>query len=172
MDEGYHKIGQILKSFGVDGRLRFYIALHAQKDFLNVKYIFIYIRGQYLPYFIEEIEEMSDFIVKLEEVNNKEDANQLCNKEIFLHESQFRYVDPVAKVDEAYLIGAKVFDKDSLRGEVEGWIENRGLITLVVKTLAGKEAYIPFNDHLLLDFKTGSKELYFNLPDGLWELYI
>lgn len=172
MDEGYHKIGQILKSFSVDGRLRCYIASHALQDFLNVKYIFIYIRGQYLPYFIEEIEEMGDFVVKLEDVNNKEDANQLCNKEIFLHESQFRFFDPKTKVDGADLIGAKVFDKDSLRGEVVGWIENRGLITLVVKTLFGKEAFIPFNENLLLDFKTESKELYFNLPEGLWELYV
>lgn len=171
MEEGYQKIGQILKSFGVDGRLRFSIASHALQDFLICKYIFIYIRGQYLPYFIEEIEEVGDFVVKLEDVNNKEEANQLCNKEIFLHESQFRFFEPRAKVDGTDLIGAKVFDKNSLRGEVVDWIENRGLVTLVVKTLFGKEAYIPFNENFLLNFKTESKELYFNLPDGLWELY-
>lgn len=171
MKEAYHKIGTLMKSFGIDGKIKCTIDAHAEQDFLDAEHVFLYVRGQYLPYFIEEIEEMGDFLVKIEDIDNKEDTSQIANKDIFLHESQIHHFDPKESIDKDELIGLKIFDKDILKAEVVDLIENKEQTTLVVKTLNGIVAYIPFSEDLVLEYKPDEGELYLNLPDGLWELY-
>ena len=161
----------MMKSFGIDGKIRCTIDNHAIEDFLNAEHIFIFQRGQYLPYFIEEIDEMGDFLIKIEEIDNKEDAGQIANKDIFLHETQIHHFDPKENIDLDELIGLKIFDRDLLKAEVIDLIENKEQTTLVVKTLDGIEAYIPFSEDLILEYKPEERELYLDLPDGLWELY-
>jgi ribosomal 30S subunit maturation factor RimM len=169
--EAYYKIGTLMKSFGIDGKIKCTIDAHAKQDFINAEHIFLFVRGQYLPYFIEEIEEMGDFLVKIEDVNNKEDAGLIANKDIFLHESQIHHFDPKESIPKDELIGLKIFDKDIFRAEVVDLLENTEQTTLIVKTLNGRDGYIPFSEDLILEYKPDEGELYLDLPDGLWELY-
>ena len=80
------EIGKCGKPHGLNGTLKCQIDERYLDDVLQAKAIFIGMGANPIPYFIESAREGNSFLVKLEDVNSKEDAETLAHKPIFLRE--------------------------------------------------------------------------------------
>ncbi len=80
----YLAIGKIKKPHGLTGELKATIDERFFADVSEVEAFFVEIQGEQAPYFIESIRGKGPFILKFEDIDSKEDAALLTNKNIFL----------------------------------------------------------------------------------------
>lgn len=158
-------IGYFSKTHGLKGHL----VLKTTSDFKtnNLQAVFIDLNGSQAPYFIEEMTNFNDgFLVKLETINTVELAAKLKNSEVciedkfIIEETDFEFLDFVLM--------------DKLKGEV-------GVIKELIDTPGnpliriekdGKEILLPFNADFIEKAVKAKKQLFYNAPEGLIDLYL
>lgn len=167
------ELGYFVRKSGVDGALVLYIDADNPEYYLKMESIFVELNKQLVPFFIEKIKKQktNEFLVQLEDVDSIEEAEILVSQPVFadlkylakLNEKQFYYHE---------VIGWKVEDKSKGPiGIVKGVLENKSQDILMVD-LDGKELLIPITDDFFLNADRTNDTLYFDLPDGLIELYL
>jgi 16S rRNA processing protein RimM len=157
-------IGYFSKPHGLKGHL----ILFTDFDFKKApNAIFIEQSGSQAPYFVEEFKPFNKgFLVKLENVNDVNAANALKNKEI-LAEDKFLVKEEGFEFLNFILI-------DEVKGEVgviEG-LEGSETNPLLKIISGGKEILLPFSDELIVKIVKTKKQLFYNAPEGLIDLYL
>ena len=157
-------IGYFSKPHGLKGHLILFTE-HDLKKKLEV--VFIEQSGSQAPYFIENIKPFNNgFLMKLESVNDINAASVLKNKEVL--------------ADEKFIIKEKEFEYlnftliDELKGEV-GQItgmEGNAANPLLIVSTGEKEILLPFSEELILKIVKSKKQLFYNAPEGLIDLYL
>ncbi len=141
------------------------------KDESSINVIFIEDSPSPIPYFIEElsITHANNALIKLEDINSKEEAALLKGKAILLEEDKITIQEVTSG---HYLVGYKVITDDST---LLGIIENVLILPshlVATLTVNNKEVLIPLHDETVLNENTDAKELYVNLPEGLLDIYL
>lgn len=157
-------IGYFSKPHGLKGHLILFTSLDFDES-MNV--VFIESKGSQAPYFIEEMTEFNKgFLVKLEGVNDVNAASALKNKEVLVDEKY------IIKEDEFEFAGFVLIDKIKGEvGEIKG-IEGGDANPLLIVEVKGKEVLLPFTEELITKVHKAKKQLHYNAPEGLIDLYL
>lgn len=166
------RVGRIRKPHGVEGLVKILIEDAFMDSFFESEVLFIEQRGGQVPFFVEDIREGNEILVKFEEVDTREAALELSGKEVFLREQDIQ--EPSEEQIEALgfrrYVGFVILDKTSGRvGVVEEVIELPQQWMAVVD-YRGKEVFIPLNDAFIMTVNTTEKTLEMDLPAGLLDL--
>jgi 16S rRNA processing protein RimM len=167
----YFKIGKLVATFGVDGKLVLKHSLGKKTSLKGLETIFLEEKkDSFLPYFIESavIKSDTEIYLKLDGANTKEAAHKLTQKEVWLAEVDFKKY--AAKSAPISLLGFRIINGGENLGEVLEVIE-QPLQVLCKILLDGKEALIPIHEETLLKVDKKKREVHVELPDGLLELY-
>src|SRR5215203_6729379 len=102
----YFKIGKLVSAFGLKGELILQHNLGKKTSLKGLPAIFIEERKEsFIPWFIEstKIKSENDIYLKLQEVNTREAAIKLTQKEVWLTETDFKKYS--AKTSPINLLG-------------------------------------------------------------------
>lgn len=169
----YVQIGKVGKPHGLTGTLKFIIDERYVEDFVENEAIFLEIKGKKVPFFMEEVREGNDMLVKLEEVDTPEAAQALSGTPVFLRSEDL--LPEVARETSAELqyeryIGYTILD--AFLGEIGVIQDIIALPQQFMATLevAGKEVLIPMHPHFIKKIDDGTKVVMMELPEGILEL--
>lgn len=167
----YFKIGKLVATFGVDGKLVLKHSLGKKSALKGLETVFIEERkDSFLPYFIETtaIKTDSEIYIKLEGANTKEAAHKLTQKEVWLAEADFKKF--AAKSSPISLLGFHLINEGEDIGEILEVIE-QPMQVLCKIMLNDNEALIPLHEETLQKVDKKKKEVHVILPDGLLDIY-
>lgn len=166
-------IGRIHKPHGVKGELKMTIEEDFIPDMEYLQVLFLEVKGQPVPYFVEEVRGAAAQIIKLEDVHTKEAAQLLAGATLYVRKSDLQWDEEDIAAWEA---GYDDFVGYTLYGHEEGRI---GVISQIVELpqqdLAlvdyhGREVMIPLHDDLITDIDDEAKTLTLQLPAGILDL--
>ena len=168
----YFKIGKIVAVHGLNGELLFKHTLGKKTSLKGLQTLFVEERkNSFLPWFIEsaKIKNEEEIYLKLENVDNREAALKLGQKEIWVQEPDFKKFS--AKTSPSSILGYTIINDQQPLGEILEIIEqpHQLLCRLEIK---GKEVLIPLHEETLQKTNHKKREVFVQLPDGLIELYL
>lgn len=170
------QIGKFNKTFGTEGFLRCKIEDAYLEEFLKARFIFVKLGGQPVPFFPERIEKNPELQVQLDELTNRESAQQLAGKAVFLRPEDFKSQSTSSANPDLIVQqydrwkGFTIVDQEL--GEVasiEDFMELPQQILAVIN-YRDKEVLIPFTPEIILDIDESAKTLLMDLPSGLLDL--
>lgn len=167
----YFKIGKLVATFGVDGKLLLKHSLGKKSSLKGLETIFLEERkDSFLPYFIEYtvIKSDTEIYIKLEGSNTKEAAHKLTQKEVWLAEEDFKKF--AAKSSPISLLGFHLINEGEDIGEILEVIE-QPMQVLCKIMLNNNEALIPLHEETLQKVDKKKKEVHVILPEGLLDIY-
>lgn len=163
------EIGIIAKTQGVQGELQIELSPLCRIELHELEWIMTdhpNLNG--IPQFLSDKKIRNKILlVKLEEINNLEQAKSLVGHRVFCH--------PDAVVSETPPIeeGFKVLDPDKGElGVVSQVISSAGQLILSVTHISGKEILLPFHTDFIKSVSTTEKIIVFETPEGLLEIYL
>lgn len=168
----YFKIGKLSGAHGLKGEILLRHTLGKKSSLKGLQALFTEEKkGSFLPWFIEsaKIKSKTETILKLDNVNSREDAIKLAQKEVWLPEADFQKY--VAKSSPAGLLGYTIINNGELLGEILEVIEqpHQMLCRLEIK---GKEVLIPLHENTLQKADHRKKQVIVELPEGLLDIYL
>ncbi len=173
-EKKFVQIGYTKKTHGLGGELKVNIDAAMLEDFIKTELVFLEERGSKTPYFIEKVRIGNEVIVKFEDVNVKETAQNLTGKAIFLRESDV-LEDSEREMelpDEGYGYCLNFILIDKTVGEV-GKIEDildMPAQQMAVVEHAGRQVYVPLIPQFIEKVDKKGRKVFVNLPEGLLEL--
>lgn len=169
-------IGKLAKPHGVRGVLKFIADYTFLDTFLQTKALFIEDGNSKLPFIVIKIEYTvgNQYLVTLEDINSKEAAEKIKNRDVFLPKD---IAESLIKEDEweetfAYLEGYELQNENK---EKVGIIEE--VITMPQHELAkliidNREVLIPLEEELIIDINEKKQIITIMIPDGLLDIYL
>jgi 16S rRNA processing protein RimM len=168
------KIGKFAKPHGLDGTLKCHIDDRYIDDVLQAKALFIGTGTNLIPYFIASARAGNHFLVKLEDVNSREDAVTLAHQSIYLSPEDL--LEPEGEEDEPTdmryekWIGYEILDEETgVIGPIKEILKYPGHFTAQVD-YQGKEILIPIHENLIIHIDKDKKQVLLQLPLGLLTL--
>lgn len=170
----YISIGRTRKAHGIIGELKVSIEERYLEDFLKNERIFLDVKGVKIPYFIDKVRGGGELILKMEEVDTRDQAIVLQAREIFLRKQDIlpdhlREFEPEEEetLEYEHLAGFRLLDETL--GEI-GVIDE--VLEMPQQEMAflqykGREVLIPLNEQLILRIDEEKRSVYMDLPEGL-----
>jgi len=157
-------VGYISKTHGLKGEVTAVFTEPIELDALGS--IFIEIKGNLVPYFIESFSDRGDkAFLKFEDINTPELAASLKGTLLYLHKE----VRPVLKRGEFYndeVIGYTIEDDtEGILGQLKQVIQS-GPSRLLEIDYHGKDVLIPVNGPFIKSVNKSKKLIKVSLPDG------
>ena len=166
-------LGKIVKKYSFKGELLAKLDTDEPELYDNIDSIFIDLRGNLVPFFIEnsQLHKSNLLRLKFEDVDTEADADALMKTELYL---PLEFL-PKLEGNKFYfheVIGFTVRDK---RYGVVGVIESINDATaqsLFVIDRDGTEILIPMSDEFIEKVDRPNKTVHVETPEGLIELYL
>ena len=168
----YFKIGKFVSAFGLKGELVLKHNLGKKTALKDLQALFVEERKEaFLPYFIESAKAKSaeEILIKLQEVNTRESAIKLAQKEVWLAEPDFKKY--AAKTSPINLLGFAIVENGNVLGTVLEVIEQPHQLLCRIE-VQHKEAYIPLNEDTIQKIDKKNQQVIVQLPEGLLEIYL
>jgi 16S rRNA processing protein RimM len=150
---------KVAKSYGDKGDVVINLSPSDPKDINFEEPVFIYFDGLPVPFFIESCQAKGGrWIVKFENIDNFEDAEEIVGKEIFLNIDE-------DQDDALSILGMEVYDSNNtLIGVITDYTNAAGneFIAVIYK---GEEVLLPLHDDLILEW--GEDHIILEIPAGL-----
>jgi 16S rRNA processing protein RimM len=165
-----YKIGFILKPHGLKGEVTVSLDAEAPDNFDEIESVFIQIKGQLVPHFIEEISVRGEkAFVKFDDVDTPESAQSISKNAMYLPKAS----RPKSGRGEFYddeIIGFEVTDSEAGSiGQVTGVVD-AGPNKLIAVDHDGKEVLIPVNSPFITSINKAKKKIAVELPDGFLDI--
>lgn len=167
----YFKIGKIVATYGVEGKMILKHSLGRKYNFNNTKALFLEDRNDsLLPWFIQNSQARNneETLVQLEGIVSKETATKFLQKEIWLTEEDFHAL--AASGTPISLLGFQIIHQGVSIGTISEVVEQPHQ-TLCKVVIDGKDAWIPLHEASLKQISKSKKQVIVELPDGLLEVY-
>lgn len=167
-----YQLGYVLKAHGLKGEAQLLLDVDIPENYSKLESVFIEIDKKLVPFFIEQILiTKSRAVVKFEDIDTLEKAEELKGKSIFLPLNNL----PPLQDDQFYyheLIDFRIIDeKEGPLGIIVD-IYNLPQQDLMAIHYKEKEVLIPLNDEILLSVDRENKEVHVSLPEGLLQVYL
>jgi 16S rRNA processing protein RimM len=168
-DELY-KAGFVMRPHGLKGEITISLDADAPADWESLKSIFLEVKSQLVPYFIETISVRHEkAFLKLEDVNTPEAAAALKGTSIYLPKAS----RPKPARGDFYneeIIDFEVIDEElGMLGTVQA-IEQAGPSRFIVLSHKMKEVMIPVNGPFIKSVNRSKKTVSVSLPEGFLEI--
>jgi len=165
------KAGKISKPYGLRGELSIILESQAGNNIEPDNPLFIDIDGQRVPFFVEEIELLSQeqAIIKFEFIDNLEGARELTGCPIYFDKKH--QPEPMeAEEDLARLIGYTASDSRSgSLGRIVDYLPHPMNPVFVIES-EGRELLVPAVMDFVEHINTKEQSIQFILPEGLTTL--
>jgi 16S rRNA processing protein RimM len=166
-------VGYFSKLHGYKGELTGTLDTDNVRDYVSLKHIFIEIKGQLTPYFVELIEYKTNSTVKvkLEGIESEEKARLLLKSSIFINKTDMSESDQ-NRASLREIVGFKVIDDE--KGEI-GTVQRIEEINnnpLIVINSEKKEILLPLNEDFIQKIDQQKKVLFVQAPEGLIDFYL
>lgn len=168
----YIKIGKLVAVFGLKGELILQHTLGKKTTLKGLEVIFLEDKkNSFLPWFIQEARAKSDteIYLKLENIDSREAAMKLAQKELWLPEDVFRQY--AAKSSPVSLLGYTVLHEKEPLGPILELIEQPHQL-LCRLDIHGHEVLIPLHEGTLQKIDHLKRQVLVTLPDGLLDIYL
>ena len=138
--------------------------------------IFIGSADKSLPYFIEQFTWINPNFcrIKLEDINNREDALKLCRKDVLVDQKNFEnYFEEASNEIEGYqdLAGFNLLDENQKTiGEITEMLVLPGQYLARLK-LENKEILIPLNEETVIEINEKANTVIVKIPEGLLDIF-
>jgi 16S rRNA processing protein RimM len=142
-------------------------------SYQNLESIFLDIRGELVPFFIDDLTMLPKGVrLKLEDVNSEQEAQRLVGCAIYLHDSML----PAPSEGELFIheiIGYEVIDSNyGTLGKLQSVVEGVQDLFLVEHP-TGRIIYIPWvKEAIVKEIDQTHKTISVNTPEGLVDLYL
>jgi len=168
----YFKVGKLVSVFGLKGELILKHHLGKKTSLKGLHAIFIEERKEsFIPWFVESVKIKSDdeVYIKLADVDLREAAVKLTQKEVWLTEEDFKKFS--AKSSPINLLGFEVVEDKKALGKIEEVIEQPHQLLCRID-MEGKEVLIPLNEDTIRKIDKKARQVIVELPEGLLEIYL
>jgi len=163
----YFEIGLINNTHALKGELKVRNYSNSQKRFEELKSILIKNGDEYVSYDIEKVRYQNDVVLlKLQGVDTIEQAETLKGKSIYIE----RKDAPKLNDDEYYvadLIGSKVYEGDTLLGELSDIFTAGAADVYVIKNKGKEDLLLPALKSVILETDVENKIIKVAVPEGL-----
>lgn len=166
------EVGYVSKTHGLSGNLEVVVTVD-WLDELGVDFIFIEIDGCYIPFCIaEERSKNSGRLLKLDNIDSKEEAERLIGATVFVSKDDFDE-DELAEAQGVDYTDYTIYDADGTKVGVVEYVDydtENVLFCLQEKDAAGYQIMIPAVDDFIVEIDDDKQSIIMNLPDGLLDL--
>lgn len=166
-------LGKIVKKYSFKGELLAKLDTDEPDLYDNLDAIFIDLRGNLVPFFIESCQmHKSDLLrLKFEDVDTEADADALIKTELYLPLNLL----PKLEGDKFYfheIIGFKIKDENFGNVGIIKGINDSTAQALFEIDRDGVEILIPMNDEFIVKVDRASETIIVKTPEGLIDLYL
>ena len=168
----YFKIGKLVSAFGLKGELILKHNLGKKTSLKGLQALFVEERkDSFLPWFIEaaRIKNEEELYIKLADLNTREGAIKLVQKEVWIPEEDFKKF--AAKSSPINLLGFEVVEDKKTLGTILEVIEQPHQLLCRID-IEGKEVLIPLHEDTILKVDRKARQVMVSLPDGLLDIYL
>lgn len=163
------KIGKIVNAVGIAGEVKVYNYSDSVERFSELKYLYLDERDEKIT--VKSVRYMKNTaILKLQGINDRNDAEALKNRAVYIDESQLRKLDS----DTYYirdLIGMQVRTADGEKiGELSDVIKGAAQDLYEVRNDEGKKFLIPAVNEFVKDINLDERIIEVSLIEGLLDL--
>ena len=164
----FTEIGKLLKPHGVKGELKCFIEEEYVEDVLKSGLVYVAQGQSSLPYFIESIRSQNPFLIKLETIDNKEEAVMVAHQKLTVPTKILsRLIVEESDLEYHYLTGWDMIDQSLGEiGKVDR-IEEYPQQEMAFVQQGEEEHLVPLHKDLILDIDKRSKRITVALPAGL-----
>jgi 16S rRNA processing protein RimM len=168
------KIGKFNKPHGVKGELSFSF-LFPRSYFEDVENVFFIceLDGILVPFRLEECRFTSGSaaLIKLKTIDSENKARRLANRDVYFSKNQMPLPSCTDEIETwDFFIGFALTDAKTGETGIIRAIEDSTLNTLFIVEKNGKTLLVPAAEELITRIDAAGKEVFMQLPDGLWAL--
>lgn len=165
-----YQLGYVIKTHGLKGEIIIFLDVDIPENYQDLESVFVEIDKKLIPFFVERFQLRGDkAIVKLEDIDNIEDAKSLKASRLFLPLD----VLPELEEDQFYfheIIGFTMVDKvKGDVGEIKDVFDMTGQDLMAVEH-EGKEVLVPINDQIITKVDKTNHKIFVSLPEGLLDI--
>ena len=161
-------VGRLFKPHGIKGELKGDIEPEYLDDVLSKGLIYVQEGTNQIPYFIESIRSQDPFLIKLETIDNKEDAVRVAHREMkVMTNTLSRIIVEVSDLEYHYLIGYTMIDAEQGEIGVINKLEDYPQQEMAFVKKEEQEVLIPLHKQMIEKIDKEAKKIYMDLPDGL-----
>jgi 16S rRNA processing protein RimM len=168
----YFKIGKFVSVFGLKGDLILKHNLGKKTSLKGLQTLFVEERKEsFLPWFIEttKIKTDDEIYIKLIDVETREAATKLVQKEVWLTEIDFKKFS--AKTSPINLLGYEIVEDQKPLGKILEVIEQPHQLLCRIE-IGEKEVLIPLHEDTIKKIDRKNQQVIVELPEGLLEIYL
>lgn len=174
MSKEFVEIGFSQKPHGVKGEIKVEIEEAFIDDLEYLETLFLNVKGESIPYFIEEVRGADWNIIKFEDVDNREQAQVISNTSISVRKTDLQRsateLEQLELSDFSHCENYRMIDvTDGEVGVIEEVVEypHQEMAVLNVKN---REVLIPLTKGIVKQLDDELKTIVVDLPEGLLEL--
>ncbi|MGI6320293.1 MAG: ribosome maturation factor RimM [Bacteroidales bacterium] len=166
-------LGKITKTVGYKGELNLYLDTDSPENYYNIESVLIDIRGELIPFIIEQRKAKNRFNISIKLQNVEDDeVGDFVNSEVYLPMSLLPKLDG-NKFYFHEVIGFQVVDENhGTVGKIDGFYENITQPLMIIIGNENKEILIPVIDNFIKLVDRENKTIEISVPEGLIELYL
>lgn len=170
--EACFNLGKFIKLFGYQGELLIELDNHEPHLYEQKESIFVEIKQKLVPFFIDnnKAHSTSSLLVKLEDVDDRDQARPLIGKSVYLPLSDLPELDE----DEFHYHQIKGFTAiDANAGKIGSLVtvhEQHPQDFFVIQNTRN-EILIPVNEQLIQEIDQSKQEIRFDLPEGFLDAF-
>jgi 16S rRNA processing protein RimM len=168
-----HELGYFTKLHGYKGELTAYLDTEVLNDYQEVESIFVEVKGQIIPYFVETLSSKTNKTVKvkLEGVDTEDQAKSLVKAKIFILKEDLSETDET-RLELRTILGYEVIDhlKGNI-GRVHQILELAGNPQLEID-FNGKMILLPLHEDFIKKIDNEGKKVEVESPEGLIDLFL
>lgn len=174
-DTEYFRIGKIKGPHGLDGKLKIYVITDIIERFKKGGTVYIKAGEKYIKYTVSAFHPVKkkDALLNLEGVNDRNSAESMNGKEVFISHYDAESIRPELEADTFFyndIIGCQVKHRGEKLGFVSDIMEGGAGTILVVECKDKKSVLIPFIDSMVDTSKIDDKVIIINPVEGLLDI--
>ena len=165
MEDNYIQAGNLQRSFGTEGFLKFKVFPNLKEQFFKATFVWLKHDDYYVPYRISQLDGAKKMI-QFDDVFDTEKAQKIHNKTLYLPGNELTVSE---RLETGFLQEFQLYDKDEFISEIVETRDIAGHLYGVVK-YKNKEVLFPIHEDLIIEIDQDEMILRMDLPDGLLEL--
>lgn len=165
------EVGFFKKAFGTVGEVRIDVKDQYLDDVFNAKVLFANQKGTFVPYFVQSLNDKGSYVVKVEEIDNPEQAAEISSKICYLREMDVTAGNiRVMDTELDYIIGFDLQNSGASIGKVKA-LEEYPQQLMAILEYKGKEIMVPMTDAWIIEINTESEVVNMELPDDFLAIF-
>ena len=164
----YTEVGRLNKSFGIKGFIKVIPKSGFKSDLERTGVWFVKKGTDWVPFFVESIENDPHFLVKFEDIDSPEKARQITGSPLSLRDKDITHSSAPDDTEFRKLIGFQVINKGKMIGEINR-VEEYPQQIMAILTTHASEIMMPLTTEFIKAIDPIDKTMEVELPDGFVE---